>query len=68
MTPHEDDRPNLDEAQQQAEQSRRQAEQELKAARERARRTLTVAERLRRLRLENHFSELFDRALGGGHG
>jgi hypothetical protein len=66
MSPRDDDElPDLEDARQAVEQSRRRAEQELQLARVRARRSLTLAERLRRLREENGFQELFEEAFGG---
>lgn len=66
MTP-DDDRPDLDEAARRTEASRRQAEIDSRSARERARRVLSLAERLRRLREANGFEQIMDEAFGGGH-
>ncbi|MER7500432.1 hypothetical protein AB0L05_27620 [Nonomuraea pusilla] len=67
--PHDGaDRPDIDEARQAAERSRRRAEQDLTRAHERAARWLTLAERLRRLREENGFQQLFEEAFGDGRG
>ncbi|MET8866544.1 hypothetical protein ABZW11_26700 [Nonomuraea sp. NPDC004580] len=69
MTPHEDEhRPELDDARQAVEESRRRAEQDMNRARERARGWLSLAERLKRLREENGFQQLFEEAFGGGRG
>lgn len=68
MTPRDDDMPGIDEARQAAEQSRQQAEHDLQRARERARKSLTLAERLRRLREDNGFDRLFEEAFGAGPG
>jgi hypothetical protein len=66
MTPHEDDDlPGIDEARQASAESRQRAEDDLRQARERANKTLTLAQRLRRLREQNGFDRLFDDAFGG---
>ncbi|WP_068922210.1 DUF7620 family protein [Planobispora rosea] len=59
---------DIDEAARQAEASRRRAEADLAHARERARRSLTLAQRLRRLREANHFGELLADAFRGNRG
>lgn len=63
-----EDRPDLDQAAEAAEESMRRAEQEQVRARESARRTLSLAQRLRRLREENGFQQLMEEAFGGQHG
>lgn len=68
MSDEREHRPDLDEAARLVEESRRQAEQDLSRALERARRRLTLADRLRRLREENGFARLFEEAFGGGRG
>ncbi|MCK2214303.1 hypothetical protein MF672_010940 [Actinomadura sp. ATCC 31491] len=69
MREQPDERPSLDDAARQAEQSRRRAEADLARARERARASRGIADRLRRMREDNHFARMFDEALGGGrHG
>lgn len=60
--------PDLDEARDLVEASQRQAEQDMSRAKESARRKLTLAQRLRRLREENGFDRLFEQAFGGGSG
>ncbi|GIH91927.1 hypothetical protein ACFFMN_34030 [Planobispora siamensis] len=62
-----DDR-DIEQAEQEAEASRRRAEADLAHARERALRSLTLAERLRRLREANHFGELLSEAFRGRRG
>ena len=64
----DDSRPDLAEATEDAEESRRRAQEELAHAKERARRTLTLAQRLRRLREDNHFGELLADAFRGNRG
>ncbi|MEV4173971.1 hypothetical protein [Nonomuraea sp. NPDC049709] len=69
MTPHEGERrPDIDDAREAVAESRRRAEQDMSQARERARRWVSLAERLRHLREENGFAALFDEAFGGGRG
>ncbi|NUW45532.1 DUF7620 family protein [Nonomuraea rhodomycinica] len=63
--PREDEHPDIDDAKHAVQQSRERAEQELRQARERARRMLGLADRLRRLREENGFHQLFEEAFGG---
>lgn len=63
-----DDRPDLEQAVQAAEESKQRAEQELKRARESAGRTMSLARRLRQLREENGFREIFLDALRGSGG
>lgn len=62
----DDDLPSIDEARQASGESLQRAEDDLRDARERARHTLTLAQKLRRLREENGFGRLFDDAFGGG--
>ncbi|TDD54600.1 hypothetical protein E1286_05265 [Nonomuraea terrae] len=70
MTDRDDENlPDIDEARHAADESLQRAEQELRLARERARCTLSLADRLRRLREENGFHEILSDAFGGaGHG
>ncbi|WP_435832454.1 DUF7620 family protein [Nonomuraea rubra] len=67
MTRPGEDRP-IDQAAEDVADSHRRAERELAAARESAKRTLSLARRLRRLREANGFAELMDDAFGGRHG
>jgi hypothetical protein len=60
-----DGQPDIDQATEDAEESRRRAEAELARARESARHSLSIAARLRRLREANHFGELLMDALRG---
>ncbi|MGV9535021.1 DUF7620 family protein [Streptosporangium sandarakinum] len=62
------ERPDLRQAAEEVEVSRRRAEAERARAREWARSTMTLAERLRRLREANHFGELLAEALRGRRG
>lgn len=69
MSPRDDEQlPDLDEARRAVEESRLRAEADMRGARERARRTMSLAERLRSLREENGFQQLFEEAFGGGSG
>jgi hypothetical protein len=67
MSPHEhdDDRPDLEAAARLVEESTRRSEQDMRAGRERAKKTLSLAERLQRLREENGFDAFFEDAFGG---
>lgn len=68
MTSHNgEETPDVDVAAMHAEQSMHQAEQDWLQAQERAKRRLTLAERLRLLREDNGFDLLFDNAFGGGN-
>jgi len=62
-----DERP-IEQAAEEVASSRRHAEQELRQARESAKRSLSLARRLRRLREANGFAELMDDAFGGRDG
>jgi hypothetical protein len=66
MTDRDERLPDIDEAKQAAEESQRRAEADLHRAREQARRTLGLADRLRRLREQNGFDRMLDEAFGGG--
>lgn len=59
--------PDIDEAKQAAEESQRRAEADMQRAREQVRKSLTLADRLRRLREANGFTALLEDAFGGGH-
>ncbi|MFI7691801.1 hypothetical protein ACIBQ6_22220 [Nonomuraea sp. NPDC049655] len=63
MTPEEE----LRRAEQDAAESKLRAQQELQQARERAKRTRSITQRLRELRESNGFAALLDDAFGGGH-
>lgn len=65
MTGHDSERPDLEQAAEDAAQSAARAAEDSQDARERARRSLGLAERLRRLREENGFQQLFEEAFGG---
>ena len=65
MTAPDDER-GLDAAARDAAQSKLQAQQEFHSARERASKSLKIADLLRELREENGFARLFDDAFGGG--
>ncbi len=65
---HDPDRRDLEEAERMAEESRRRAAEDLAAARARSVRTRKLASRLRRLREENGFKELFLSAMRGSDG
>lgn len=65
---HDPDRRDLEEAERQAEESRRRAADDLAAARARSVTTRRLASRLRRLREENGFKELFLSAMRGSDG
>ncbi|GAA3720989.1 hypothetical protein GCM10022224_103520 [Nonomuraea antimicrobica] len=66
MSREDESLPDLDDARQAAEESRRRAERDLRQARERARWMLDLAARLKRLREANGFEEMFEEAFGGG--
>lgn len=65
MTEPDGGLPGIDQARQASEESQRRAEEDLRRARERARKSLGIAERLRRLREQNGFDRLLDDAFGG---
>lgn len=65
---HDPDRRDLEEAERQAEESCRRAADDLAAARARSVTTRRLASRLRRLREENGFKELFLSAMRGADG
>lgn len=64
MTPRDEIR----QAEQEAAESKLRAQQELRQARERAKRTRSITQRLRELREANGFASLLDDAFGGSHG
>lgn len=66
MSDERENLPDLDEAARQVQESRRQAEQDMTRAQEQARRRLTLADRLRRLREDNGFQQMFEEAFGRG--
>jgi hypothetical protein len=65
---HDPDRRDLEEAERLAEESRRRAAEDLAAARARSVGTRKLASRLRRLREENGFEQLFLTAMRGTDG
>lgn len=63
-----DERPDIDQAAQDAQESKRRADHELRQARETSGVWLSVARKLRQLREENGFGELWDDAVRGSGG
>lgn len=69
MTERDNERlPDINEARQATEESERRAEADMRMACEQARESLSIADRLRRLREQNGFDRLFDDAFGASHG
>jgi len=69
MTSRGDELPEIEVAAEQTRQSWARAERDLAQAREASARHLSLAALLRRLRQQNGFGPMFDKAFGGGgHG